>query len=296
MGIMRHLQAVVLAVAATVMGGCATDKCGRDQPPAELRSEPTDMSSAGDVVYLDVALIERPFGDRFLNRDLWEAGDEQGINLELKPLLEQNGLRICQIGGLVPPKLHALIVSPRSCPEPRRLRAEPGKPTVVPIGPPRNYALFQLVGQAGARRLDLEQAHCQFEVVPILEDDERIRLRFTPQVRHGKPQTTPCVEKDPDGPLRWAIEAREPVEEFAQLRWECVLAPNEFVVVGAHLDHAGTIGPCFFLPEGIPAKKQWLLVLRASHVLYGLPKDESLSRVPPIAMQAAWSSARGSER
>jgi hypothetical protein len=293
---MRQLQAVVLAVAAMVMGGCVTDKRGHDQSLADLHSEPTDTAGVRDVVYLDVALIEQPFGDRFLNRDLWAAGDEQGINLELKPLLEQNGLRICQIGGLMPPRLHSLIVSPRSCPEPRRLRAEPGKPTLVAIGPQHRRALFQLAGQADARRWVLEQALCQFEVVATLEDDKRIRLRFTPQVRHGKPQATPRVEKDPDGPLRWAMETREPSEEFAQLRWECVLAPNEFVVVGAHLDHTGTIGACFFLPEGMPARKQCVLVLRASHVLLGMPKDESLSGVPPIAMQAAWSSARGSDR
>jgi hypothetical protein len=292
---MRQVQAVVLAMAAAVMGGCVSDK-GRDHSLTQVHSEPAEGSNVSDVVYLDVALIEQPYGDPFLNRELWSVGDEQAVNLELKPLLEENGLRICQIGGLVPPKLHSLIISPRSCPEPRRLRSEPGKPTIVAIGPTRAHALFQLAGQAGARKLHLEQAHCQFEVVPTLEDDKRIRLRFTPQVRHGQPRTTPRVEKDPDGPLRWAIEAREPVEDYTQLRWESVIAPNEFVVIGAHLDHLGTIGPCFFLPEGTPVRKQWLMVLRAAHVVLGLPTDERLKRVPPIAMQAAWTSARGSER
>jgi hypothetical protein len=293
---MRHLQAVVLAMAAAVMGGCATDKDGRGQSLARLQSEPTETSSAGDIIYLDVALVEQAYGDRFLNRDLWEIGDEQGVNLELKPLLEQNGLRICQIGGLMPPRLHSLIVSPLSCPQPRRLRGEPDKAMVVALGPARSRAVFQLAGPAGARKWDLDEAHCQLEVVPTLEDGRRIRLRFTPQVRHGKARSMPRVEKDPDGPLRWAMDAREPVEEFPQLRWECVIEPNEFVVVGAHLDHPGTMGPCFFLPEGTPARQQWLLVLRASHVMLGPPKDESLTRVPPIAMQAAWFNARGSER
>ncbi len=292
---MRHVQAVVIALAAAVMGGCVSDKNGHDRPLTQVRSESPDVPMVGDIVFLDIALVEQPYGDRFLNRDLWDVGDEQGVNLELKPLLEENGLRICQIGGLMPHRLHSLLVSPRSCPEPRRLRAEPGKPTVVAIGPMRAHAVFQLSGQAGARRLDLADAHCQLEVVPTLEDNERIRLRFTPQVRYGPARTAPRVEKDPDGPLHWALEAREALEEFPQMRWETVLAPNEFVAIGAHLDHLGTIGPCFFLPEKSPARKQWLLVLRASHVLYGPPKDETLTQVPPIAMQAAWTSARESE-
>jgi hypothetical protein len=293
---MRHVQAVVLAMVVAVTGGCLTDKNSRDHSLAQVQSEPANASGTGDIFYFDVALVEQPRGDRFFNRDLWSLGDEQGVNLELKPLLEENGLRICQIGGLMPPRLHSLIISPRSCPEPRRLRAEQGKPTVIAVGPTRGHAVFQLAGQAGARRFDLDQACCQFEVVPTLEDDQRIRLRFTPRVRHGQARTTPRVETDPDGPMRWAMEAREPVEEFPQLRWECVIATNEFVVVGAQLDRAATIGPCFFLPDGAQSQKQCMLVLRASHVVLGPPKDEGLTRVPPIAMQAAWSSARGSER
>jgi hypothetical protein len=293
---MRHFQAVVLALVTAVLGGCQTEHTVRAHSLADVGSPPADTASASEIVYFDVALVEQTRGDRFLDHDLWELGDEQGITLEMKPLLEENGLRICQIGGLIPPKLQTLIASPRSCPEPRRLRGEPGKPTLVALGPIRRECVFQLAGAAGARRLELPRAQCQLEVVPTLEDDQRVHLRFTPQVRYGDARATPRVEKDPDGPLRWAMEAREPVEEFPQLRWECTVSPGEYVVVGPHLDHPGTLGPGFFLPEGRGTKKQWLLVLRASRVLVGLPLDETLSGVPPIAMQAGWISARGTAK
>jgi hypothetical protein len=295
MGVMRHVQAVVLALAAGVVGCCFTGRSGRDVSMTQVARPPTDTPS-GEIVYLDVALIEQPFGDRFVNRDLWDLGDEQGINLELKPVLEENGLRVCQLGDMLPARLQTLLASARSCPDPRRLRAEPGKPTLLLIGRPRNRCAFQLAGDAGRRQVALEQAQCLLEVVPVLEDEQRVRLCFTPHLRHGKERITPRVEKDPDGPLRWAMEARAPVEEFPALRWECTIGPKEFIVLGGQPERANSLGRSFFVPEGESTPTQWLLVLRASRVQLGLPADESLRQAPPIAMQAAWPAARGSSR
>jgi len=291
---MRHLQAVVLALATGVAGCCFTGSSGRDPSLPDV-ARPTADAPSGEIIYLDVALVEHARGDRFLNRDLWDLGDEQGVNLELKPVLEENGLRICRLGGMLPAPLEGLIRSPRACPNPRRLRGEPGKPTLVAVGPRRRLCSVQLAGAAGHRKVDLEHAQCLLEVVPALEED-RVRLRFTPVIRHGKERMTPLVEKDPDGPLRWAMEARAPVEEFPQLRWECTVGAKEYVVLGTQPERPGSLlGRCFFLPEGEP-RNQWLLVMRASRVQLGPPVDESLTQAPPIAMQAAWTSARGSSR
>jgi hypothetical protein len=294
MGVMRHLQAVVLGLATGVAGCCFTGSSGRDRSVPDV-ARPTADAPNGELVYLDVGLVEYPRGDRFLDRDLWELGDEQGVNLEVKPVLEENGLRVCRFGGMLPARLEGLLRSPRSCPDPRRLRGEPGKPTVLAVGPRRPSCSVQLAGAAGRRRVELENAQCLLEVVPALEEDTRVRLRCTPQIRHGKERMTPLVEKAPEGPLRWAMEARAPVEVFPQLRWECTLGPKEFVVLGTQPDRPGTLGRCFFLPEG-GGQKHLLLVLRASRVLIGQPVDESLKQAPPIAMQAAWTSARGSSR
>ena len=124
---MRHLQAVVLALAAGVVGCSFTGSSGQGVSMADAISRITDAPS-GEIVYLDVALIDQPRGDRFLNEELWELGDEQGVNLDVKPLLEENGLRICQIGGLLPAQLQALLASPRSCPDPRRFAPSRARP------------------------------------------------------------------------------------------------------------------------------------------------------------------------
>jgi hypothetical protein len=58
----------------------------------------------------------------------------------------------------------------------------------------------------------------------------------------------------------------------------------------------GTLGHCCFLhAEGQPPVQR-LLVLRTAHAPGRLPLDESLSRSPPLALQAGWHSARGSSQ
>jgi hypothetical protein len=107
---------------------------------------------------------------------------------------------------------------------------------------------------------------------------------------------TPHAEKDPNGALRWALEAREAVEEFNGLRWECTIGQGEYIVLGTQANRRNTLGGTFFVPEGEPPRTQWLLVLRASRVLFHLPVDESLTQAPPLAMQATWGQTRGGSR
>ena len=161
------------------------------------------------------------------------------------------------------------------------------------LGPPREHCIFQFNAGAASRRLNLERAQCLLEVTPALEGEKNVRLRFMPHVRHGKARIQPRVEKDPGGPLRWAMEAREQDEEFPQVGWECTLGPNEYAVLGPRVDRPDTLGRSFFLPEGEPVRRQWLLVVRASRVPLESAVDEALTQAPPIAMQAGWTTARG---
>src|SRR5205085_7442522 len=47
-----------------------------------------------DLVVMDVAVLERPAGDHYLNGPLWSTIDEQSVDLERRAVLEDNGLRV----------------------------------------------------------------------------------------------------------------------------------------------------------------------------------------------------------
>jgi hypothetical protein len=252
---MRHL----LVGAAVLLAGCApTRPPAGPAPPAPRAAAPEEA----EALYLDVALIEVRPGDPFVNEGLWQLGDEQCVALDVKPALEENGLRVCQVGGLLPERLQALLSARRSCPSPRRLRAELDQPTPVQIGPKHPRLAFRVRAGGAEREVKLADARCVFEVVPSLGEDGTPRLRVLPRIQHGQPRRLPRVERETGGSLRWSMEAREPIEDFPELRWDVPAGPGEYLVVGARADREGTFGPALFLGEEGGEPRQRMLVMR----------------------------------
>lgn len=287
---MRQTLAVVVALASMVVGCCGIPGFTRPQEPPGVARRPTDPPDAGSVIVFDVALVERTRGDAFLNHELWSLGNEQGVDLEAKPLLEENGLRVAQIGGLLPARLQALLTSPRSCPDPRRLRGDPDQPTPVPVSKTRTPKLaFQVTRDGEPRKVALENAQCYFEVTPTVEGDRRVRLKFVPRVRHGQSQLNRRVARDADGALQWEVDASDPVEDVPEVSWEVVVGPTEYVLVGPRLDRPGTLGAAYFLDTASKQNAQKLLVIRASQ-LADQAIDEAFHQAPPLALQASWAS------
>src|SRR5262245_61623005 len=135
MGVMRHTTAMVLALWAGLVGGCFT--VNPEQAPARRdAARPFSGPTGEDVVQLFVALVERPVGDRVLNREVWELADEQLLEGEHKVLLEDNGFRVGLLAGQPPPCLQELIDNERSRAALRRIRLRANHPTAVPLGPP----------------------------------------------------------------------------------------------------------------------------------------------------------------
>jgi hypothetical protein len=295
MAVMCRRVAGVLALLAVALAGCFTG-----QPVRSLsRLGPGAFAgpNGADVVQIDVAVVERPLGDRYLNRDLWQLADEQSFwqgAPEQKGALEGNGFRVGQFVGLPPALLQGLLTSPRSCPDPHRLTVRAGNPTAVNLGPVWKRCDYQLQQGPEVAAVELADAQCLLEVVPTLTDDGRTLLRFTPCVRHGQPLLVPRATQDPSGWRRWECSARQAEEAYAVLSWELTVAPNEYVVVGTLAGRRDTLGQrCFVGGEGSEGVQR-LLVLRTGRSLApAAPPDEEFARSPPIALRAGWATARG---
>jgi hypothetical protein len=291
---MRYLPAVLVALAMGGVGCGGLDSVSsysRVQPPP-----PPQEADQQQYIAVDVAFIECPYGDRFLDEELWQHGDEH-IDLDVQPVLEENGLRVCRIGGQMPARLQALLTSPKSCSRPRRLRADLDKPTSILVGEKLPHLAIQYRDGDKARDIQLAQAQCLFEIIPI-QSEEGLRLRFQSRLRHGQPLLETKVANDPGGSLRWTMGHKEPIEELPALTWELPIRPDEFIVVGTRLDRTGTFGQACFLSGDKANRKQTVLVLRASGVYGGEPLeplDEASKQAPPLAAQASLT-ARGDRR
>ena len=77
-----RLQRTALAIWLVIALGCTAG------PPIKSTSwlHPFAAPSGPDVIAMDVSVIERPLGDRYLNDELWSLADEQVIPLERKAL------------------------------------------------------------------------------------------------------------------------------------------------------------------------------------------------------------------
>jgi hypothetical protein len=295
---MRRWLALLIVLAAGVEG-CASRPVERST--ARLHAPPAGPVG-DDVIYLDVAVIERPAGDPFLNAELWmEAdeqavradGDDEAITLERKTVLEKNGFRVGQVVGQLPPaRLQELLLSARSC-QANRIQLHAGHDTTIPVGPPRPRCLCCL--DRGGQRTDAEwqKAQCLLEITPTLVEGGRIRLHCTPHVKHGELKLAFTPLRDADGVLRWGRRELQPEEVYPWLSWTLTVAPNEYVVIGTQLDNGDTLGEQFFVSGDESANVQRLLVLRTAHVpTPGGPGDKP-NRVPPLALRASLTAARG---
>ncbi len=287
---MRAL-ALILAVLAALLPGCATGEPAHTT--AWLGRLSPFKGAVHDLVQMDVALIEGPVGDRFLDQNLWTLTDEQVIGLEHKAVLEDNGFRIGQVGGIPPAELQQLLMSERTCVNPQRIQLHAGNSKQLSLGPALAACRFELHQEGKPRVVSLQKADCLLSVEPTLTPDGRTRLRFTPQIRYGEDVLVPQPTVDRTG---W--ERQRPTEEYRWLSWEVTLAPNEYVLVGTSYARPGTLGhQCFLRMDG-PRPVQHVLAIRTSRAPAALdaPADDALgAKAPPLAVQASWSCARGSK-
>src|SRR2546423_4873835 len=107
---MMNCGIAVVGLLLGLVGGCAG--AAGERADTGLRSA---YQLPEGYVQMDVALLERPLGDRYLNQTLWTYADETVVGLDARPQLDENGWRIGQIVGMPPGGLQTLLTSPRAC-------------------------------------------------------------------------------------------------------------------------------------------------------------------------------------
>jgi hypothetical protein len=289
---MRLSRTVLIALlAGPAIAGCLPARPA-DESSFTAHRFPNGM--APDIVRIDVAVIERPAGDHYLSRVVWDLADEQTVDLERKPILDDNGFRVGLIGGLLPSDLLALLTSGKSCADPHRVQLRAGNSTPVPLGGEQAQCRFSLTRGNQVIPIQLDKARCFLEIVPTAADDGRTALRFTPVVKHGAERREPRVVRDPSGEHRWDMEVRQSTETYAALSWEVSVSPEEYVVIGTRLDREDTLGQRFFLDIDAAVPVQRLLVIRCGRMPSDKqPGETGTDEAPPLALQAGWRSARG---
>jgi hypothetical protein len=279
-----------LALLGCLLAGCASGVAVQSSAFLEAL-RPSHGPTGPDIVDIEVALIEAPVGDHYLNQELWTLADDQVVAIERQGLLEDNGFRVGQVGGIPPAELQERLTSQRNCVDSRRFRLHAGTSTPMSLGNTIPRCHFQVHQSADPEAASFEQVDCSLLVVPSLTADGKTRLTLTPQIQSGKPEKFYGVAPGRTG---WVVEDQRPTVQYAALGWEVSLDVNEYVIIGARLDRPETLGHVFFVRGNQPAPRQLLLVVRTSRVLSGVesaedlkPADQDTGQSPPLALRAS---------
>jgi hypothetical protein len=286
-------SSLVLLVGLASIAGCETlPTTGRSTSWVKRSVAP---GADSQVVQLDIALLERPLGDAFLNHELWQHTDELIVELDRKAAVEDNGLRVGQIVGMTPGKLHDLLKSERYCINPRRRLVPSGQSVLQILGPVLPRCEFMVQDGKKAQEVALDQARFCLDVKATLTGDGKTRLSFTPKVENG--EIALPFQPDPEQSA-WTLRVDKPCNVYKEAGWDVVVAPGEYLVVGAILEKSKSLGHRAFVQED-GAAVQRLLVLRTSRSRTGNdsgePTLEDIARARPspcLAVQATMSAVR----
>ncbi|QJW97900.1 hypothetical protein [Frigoriglobus tundricola] len=280
---MRWAWLIVVCASAV---GCVTH---RDPPPVAAVARSLSPAVPAEGMNLESVLLERPIGDRFLDRDLWAAALPVG-GQEARVLLTENGLRAGVLTGNLPQQFQTLLESESEALNARRLTFAVRKDEVLPTTGPLEKCEFGLLTDIGPgdtrTRITLPQARCGVMVRPEAMADDRVRVACEPQIQYGDRQEFWRASADGTG---WVKSEEVPLKTFPMLAFDVPLGRNEYLVIGWSADQPDTIGAALFGVSANGQARQRVLVIRARQLNPGAPADlPSLGpiRRPSIAAEA----------
>jgi hypothetical protein len=279
---MRRTFPALVAFLAFGLAGCFLfQPGGKSMWPS--RSWLGNGISGPDVVYIDLAVLEVPIGDRYANEEIWTSADEQILSPAQRASLEQNGLRVGLINGRTPDHLLELLTSKRSNPNAIQHRGRAGNPTTVALASEIPSCEFVLQAAGDPRPIKLEQATGQFQVMPALDAEGKVRLTFTPQFEyhdHSKwARLNPAVAI--------SLQGQRSTESYPALSWDMAIAANEYVVVGARFEKPKSLGFQFFVTPSQDHPIQRLLAIRAGRLSNGANDSTATVSSPRVASAAS---------
>jgi hypothetical protein len=260
---MRGVGGVVVwcALVCAAVTGCKSSRDLPGQPGTSSIAHSLTPMVPTEALLVQSVLLERPIGDQFLDRELWESTLPVG-EPETRAILAENGLRVGILSGTLPQRFQDLLTSDVETVSPHEIsfnqRKEAVMPTAGPVDPCKFALLTDLAGQP--RTIELKQANCGILVRPQVVEGGQVKMMCEPRIQHG--ERLDRFRPTEDGTGLAKVEEL-PVEKFSKLGFEVTLGADDCLVIGWNADLPNTLGSTFFSVEAANRQRQRVLVIRA---------------------------------
>lgn len=284
------VSAVLLAVAATALTGCGVmlTTAAVSTPHSILKA----VRSAPDRVTLEIFQVRVPADDKQLSKELWQAADEQRLDLEVRNRLVSNGFRAGVIAGVMPDSLSRALKlqSEQSTDENERVitddtatskvsrrvlqlrRSEPVSIQTSEVQPLLNLLLNSENGVQGKSYQEVQGVYSlRAESIP----GQQVQVQLVPELQFGELRNRYAGS---DQGIFVVTPSRER-KVFDDMRINVALAPGEFLLVTGIPDAPSSLGSAFHSQRIGGVAEQKLVMVR----LVQVPDSEILASVPTPA-------------
>ena len=282
----RLVIAMMILVAAFILPGCTV--LLSTPPPSDVKSFLKAVETAPDSVTLEIFHVRLPAADRELDEELWQAVDEQSVDVGLRRRLVRNGFRVGVLGGALPDGLARQLNLQSELPEvssERVITDQSANPTVVRRVLQLNrhesatiqssdlhdklHVLFAT--DSGLQGHSYRQAQASFSLRAAAAPGQRITVELNPELHHGEMRNRYAGS---DQGIFMVTPSRER-ESYEQLNLKIELAPGELLIVSCLPDASGSLGNVFHSQSHNGPTEHKIVLVRMLEV----PRSEILANV-----------------
>ena len=256
--------------------------------PEDPQSFLKAVKTAPDSVALEIFQVRYPATDNELDEQLWQAVDEQRLDVDLRHGLIRNGFRAGVLGGAVPDRLAQVLNLESEMPETQAARVITGQsadPSVtrrvvqlsrsesatIQVSRLRDTLNVMMTGEGGLRGQSYEQVQAAYSMRAEAVAGQRVVLRLMPELQHGDLRNRYAGS---DQGIFLVTPSRER-ELYDALELNVEMTAGEILVVGGLPDASGSLGHAFHAENQRGPSELKLILIR----LVEVPGSEILADV-----------------
>jgi len=243
--------------------GCSVFRKSADEESASGRLPL--LVAPRDSVQLEILFVDRPQSDLLMGEKLWAKVDQiAGFSSEERSRLRELGWKIGHSSSHPPKALEELMQSvgtPESMDGDRRVRA---RRVAIPAGEEIPIEVTDLLPEVkvslNGKTRTFSEAKAVLRLHVDREQDGWVRLRFVPEIHHGRKLLRPFVTADD-----WSRRRSQNIVPVYEQQFSMSLNVGELALVTAG-DVGGKQVPATFFLTGEDGQLRRLLVIRVANM------------------------------